>query len=65
MRRVRAAGLALAAVASLGTVTACADDGADVREIEDGSGSGSDTGSGSGSEESGSGSEESGSTGSE
>lgn len=61
MRRVQAAGLALAAVASLGTVTACADDGADVREIEDGSGPGSGSGSG----ESGSGSEESGSTGSE
>ena len=61
MRRVRAAGLALAAVASLGTVTACADDGADVQEIEDG-GSGSED-SGSGSEDSGS--EESGSTGSE
>ncbi len=60
MRRVRAAGLALAAVASLGTITACTDDGGDVREIEDGSGSGTGSGeSGSGSEESGS--EESGS----
>jgi hypothetical protein len=60
MRRVRAAGLVLAAVASLGTVTACGDDGAGVREIEDGSGSGTGSGStGSGSEESGS--EESGS----
>ena len=57
MRRLRAAGLVLVAVGSMGPVTACGDDGAGVREIEDGSGSGSGS--------SGSGSEDSGSTGSE
>ena len=59
MRRLRAAGLVLVAVGSMGPVTACGDDGAGVREIEDGSGSGSGSGS------CGSGSEDSGSTGSE
>ena len=59
MRRVRALGLVAAVLVLLGT--ACGDDGADVREVDGGSGSGS-TGSGStGSGSTGSGSEESGS----